>query len=45
MKTITRLLTREMHYDVPEQNLKIDLARMPAVPESRFVMTKVRLET
>ena len=43
MKTIARLLTREMRYDVPEQDLTIDLRRMPAVPNSRFVMTNLRL--
>jgi fatty-acid peroxygenase len=41
MKTITRLLTREMRYLVPDQDLSIDLARMPAVPRSRFMMQKV----
>ncbi len=43
MKTVARLLAREMHYTVPEQDLHIDLARMPALPRSRFVMTDVRL--
>ena len=28
-------------YEVPPQNLAIDLARMPALPESRFVITGV----
>ncbi|MCB5177599.1 cytochrome P450 [Microvirga lenta] len=42
MKTITRLLTRETTYRVPEQDLAIDLGRMPALPESRFVMNDVR---
>jgi fatty-acid peroxygenase len=43
MKTVARLLTREMRYTVPEQDLHIDLARMPALPGSRFVITDVRL--
>src|SRR3954463_8392259 len=36
MKAITRLLVREMRYDVPDQDLTIDLGRMPALPNSRF---------
>jgi fatty-acid peroxygenase len=33
-----------MRYTVPEQDLHIDLARMPALPRSRFAMTDVRLD-
>jgi fatty-acid peroxygenase len=43
MKTITRLLAREMRYAVPDQDLGIDLGRLPALPNSRFVMRDVRL--
>ena len=39
MKVITRLLVREMRYDVPNQDLTIDLGRMPALPNSRFAVT------
>jgi fatty-acid peroxygenase len=42
MKAITRSLVRDMEYDVPTQNLRIDLARIPALPASRFVMAHVR---
>ncbi|MFS0724234.1 cytochrome P450 [Paenibacillus sp. 1P07SE] len=35
-------LTGGISYQVPEQDLEIDLSRMPALPESRFVMTAVR---
>ena len=43
MKTITRLLTREMRYEVvPEQDLTIDLGRMPALLRSRFVVRSKR---
>jgi fatty-acid peroxygenase len=42
VKTIVRLLTPEMRYDVPEQDLTINLGRMPAMPNSRFVVTNVR---
>jgi fatty-acid peroxygenase len=41
MKAITRCLVRDMHYDVPDQNLSIDLSRIPALPRSRFVLAKV----
>lgn len=42
MKRVVHLLTTAMRYDVPEQDLRIDLSRMPAVPESRFVISNVR---
>ncbi len=42
MKRAVRLLAAEMRYDVPEQDLRIDLARMPAVPNSRLVIRNVR---
>jgi fatty-acid peroxygenase len=42
MKEAVRLLTQTMRYDVPAQNLQIDLSRMPAIPESRFVIDHVR---
>lgn len=37
-----RLLTREMRYEVPPQDLRVRLNRMPAIPESRFVIAGVR---
>ena len=42
IKRALRLLTTAMRYDVPEQDLRIDLARLPAIPRSRFVITNVR---
>ena len=42
MKRAVRLLTTAMHYEVPEQDLTIDRSRMPAIPNSRFVITGVR---
>lgn len=42
-KTIARLLATEMRYEVPEQDLSIDLARIPALPRSRFTITDVAL--
>ncbi len=43
MKAVSRLLAREVRYDVPDQDLHIDLGRMPALPRSRFVIRDVRL--
>ncbi len=42
MKRAARLLTGSMSYEVPEQDLSIDLSRMPAIPRSRFVIGDVR---
>jgi len=42
MKATVNLLASAMEYDVPEQDLRIDLSRMPAIPASRFVINNVR---
>lgn len=42
MKRAVRLLTESTHYDVPGRELRIRLQRMPAIPESGFVMSNVR---
>lgn len=42
MKTAVGLLATEMAYDVPDQDLRVDLSRMPALPASRFVIAAVR---
>ncbi len=42
MKSALRMLTREMDYAVPAQDLTIDLTRVPARPASRFVISDVR---
>lgn len=41
-KSALRLLTTEIDYDVPEQDVKIDLSRMPTLPASGFVMENLR---
>lgn len=41
MKVAVRLLTNAMVYNVPEQDLRISLRRVPAIPESRFVISNV----
>ncbi len=42
VKRAVRLLTGSMSYGLPEQDLRISLSRMPAIPESRFVVSDVR---
>lgn len=42
VKTSVRLLVSAVEFDVPEQDLRVDLARMPAIPESRFIIRNVR---
>ena len=36
------MLTKQMAYSVPEQNLSVDLASIPALPKSRFVIEGVK---
>lgn len=42
MKTAAKCLSRSMTFKVPEQSLKISMARIPALPKSRFVISRVR---
>jgi fatty-acid peroxygenase len=42
VKGAVRLLTQEMRYEVPAQDLRVPLGRMPAIPKSRFVIRNVR---
>lgn len=42
MKEALRQLTRHMLYEVPSQDLTIDWSRMPIIPESRFIIERVR---
>lgn len=44
LKIGARFLTRGMTYEVPEQDLRIDRRRPPALPKSGFVIGGVRLE-
>ena len=41
MKRAVHLLVTAMRYGVPEQDLRISLSRMPAIPQSGFVINKV----
>lgn len=43
MKTAAEFLVRDVEYDVPNQDMSIDEARLPALPRSRFIMTNVRI--
>lgn len=43
MARFTRLLTAEMAYDVPEQDLRINFSRLPALPASHFVIRNVNI--
>lgn len=43
MKAAMCFLTEEIVYDVPEQDLRIDMRRLPAVPRSGFVIENVSL--
>ena len=36
------MLGRRMGYDVPDQDLRIDFARLSALPHSRFIMRNIR---
>lgn len=40
--TAVRMLTRHMDYAVPAQDLRMEPSRMPAQPESLFIMADVR---
>lgn len=42
MKAAVRILTQSMTYDVPPQDLGINLRRLPAIPKSRFLMSNIR---
>ncbi|HEX9978968.1 MAG TPA: cytochrome P450 [Flavobacterium sp.] len=41
-KIALRFLVKKMDYTVPEQDLRIDLGRIPAIPESRFRIAMVK---
>lgn len=42
MKQASDVLTRRIRYQVPEQDLRIDYSRLPALPQSRFIISRVR---
>jgi len=42
MKSSLDLLANHMNYNVPEQNLRYSMMRMPSLPKSRFVIKQVK---
>lgn len=42
IKEAVRLLATAMRYDLPPQDLTVDLSRMPALPKSGFVIGNIR---
>jgi fatty-acid peroxygenase len=42
MRTAVLLLLESVVYEVPEQDLSVDLSRIPALPSSGFVMSRPR---
>lgn len=42
IKTALRFLTVEVRYTIPDQDMNIDLARMPALPKSKLILSNVR---
>lgn len=44
MEQVLNFLVNELEYDVPPQNLEVKLSRFPTLPESGFVMEKVRVK-
>ncbi|WP_436669315.1 cytochrome P450 [Paenibacillus kandeliae] len=44
MRVSLEFLATQITYEVPEQDLSIDLSRMPAIPASRFIMSHARLQ-
>lgn len=45
IKTGVRLLVSEMRYKVPDQDLSLDLSKMPALPKSGFIINAVEALT
>lgn len=45
MITTLKFLTQSITYSVPQQNLKVSLSRLPAIPKSRFVISNVKRVT
>ncbi|MCQ3975180.1 MAG: cytochrome P450 [Anaerolineae bacterium] len=44
MKVASDVLTKRIKYEVPEQDLRIDWSRLPALPHSRFIINNVRVD-
>jgi fatty-acid peroxygenase len=44
-KAAVRFLTEDIAFDVPAQDLSLEMTHMPALPRSRFIMRSVRTKT
>jgi fatty-acid peroxygenase len=42
MTTAVKILAQEFAYDVPPQDLALDMSRLPALPPDRFVIAGIR---
>lgn len=42
LKTGMEFITKHLSYEVPLQDLSVSLRRMPTIPKSRFIISKVR---
>lgn len=42
MQLVLSFLARDLTYDVPAQDLRIDYARLLALPRSRFIISNVK---
>jgi len=44
VKRALNFLVNQLDYDIPSQNLNIDLSRIPAIPESRLIISNIRIK-
>lgn len=44
MKQAAKILSKSIKFDVPEQDLQINYSRLPALPRSRFIICRVRVD-
>jgi fatty-acid peroxygenase len=44
MQAVTRFLVHDMQYTLPPQDMRIDASRLPALPQSRIIMTNIQHE-
>jgi fatty-acid peroxygenase len=43
VKVALRFLVEKLSYELPDQNLTLDTSRMPALPRSRIIISRVKL--
>jgi hypothetical protein len=42
MKVAANFLAKDLTYDVPERDLRIDRPRLPALPRRQFIISNIR---